>query len=198
MNPHTPKELPLWELESRWTPESLEGNCRGQNPMDWEVFYIIRKLLKLRCLIWDHMTHLDTLNTSYGQKKGQESNWQFDSRPLKVGNWPNFLVCRWCATYCWKALEEGYNFVSTLISIKDLHTMLWGPKVVGVPTLEILGLSFGSLETKCHLDVGLVERHRVYYMGEGGGFPQIRAVVSLTSSSLPVACPSTKSAQTMH
>ncbi len=34
MNPHTPKELPLWELESRWTPESLEGNCRGENPMD--------------------------------------------------------------------------------------------------------------------------------------------------------------------
>jgi hypothetical protein len=25
---------------------------------------------------------------SYGQKKGQESNWQFDSRPLKVGNQP--------------------------------------------------------------------------------------------------------------
>jgi len=32
------------------------------------------------------MTHLDTSNISYGQKKGQESNWQFNSRPLKVGN----------------------------------------------------------------------------------------------------------------
>ncbi len=29
MNLHTPKELPLWELESRWTLESLEGNCRA-------------------------------------------------------------------------------------------------------------------------------------------------------------------------
>jgi len=24
---------------------------------------------------------------------------------------------------------------------------------------------------KCHLDMGLVERHKVYYKGEGGGFP---------------------------
>ncbi len=29
-------------------------------------------------------------------------------------------------------------------------------------------------------------------MGEGGGFPQVRAVVSLVSLELPVACPSTK------
>ncbi len=39
-----------------------------------------------------------------------------------------------------------------------------------------------------------MERHRVYYMGEGGGFPQVRAVVSLVSLELPVACPSTKGA----
>jgi hypothetical protein len=48
------------------------------------------------------------------------------------------------------------------------------------------------------LDVGFVERHKVYYKGEGGGFPQVQAMVSRVSPSLPVACPSTKSAQTMH
>ncbi len=32
---------------------------------------------------------------------------------------------------------------------------------------------------KSHLDVGLVERYKIYYKGEGGGFPQVRAVVSL-------------------
>jgi hypothetical protein len=31
-------------------------------------------------------------------------------------------------------------------------------------------------------------------MGEGGGFPQIRAVVSLVNPKSPVACPSIKSA----
>jgi hypothetical protein len=34
-----------------------------------------------------------------------------------------------------------------------------------------------------HLDVGLVERHIVYYKGKGGDFPQVRAVMSLVNSS---------------
>jgi hypothetical protein len=58
--------------------------------------------------------------------------------------------------------------------------------------------NFGSPGTKSHLDVGLMERDKVYYKGEGGGFPQARAVVNLVSPSLPVAYPSTKSASTMH
>jgi hypothetical protein len=56
----------------------------------------------------------------------------------------------------------------------------------------------GSSETKSHLDVGLVKRHKVYYKGEGGGFPQVWAVVSIVNPSLPVAYPSTKSVSTMH
>jgi hypothetical protein len=102
-----PSEFPFWELESQWTLEFSKGECRGQNPLDWKVFYIIEKLLKCRCLKWARMTHLDIWNTSYGQKKGRESNWQFDSWLLKVGNRPDFLVFRWRATYRWKALNEG-------------------------------------------------------------------------------------------
>jgi len=79
-----------------------------------------------------------------------------------------------------------------------LHTKLWGPKIAGIPTLKISGLAFGSPETKCHLDVGLVEKHRVYYKMEGGGFPQVWVVVNLVNPSLPMAHPSTKSAPTMH
>jgi len=51
---------------------------------------------------------------------------------------------------------------------------------------------------KSHLDVGFVERHRIYYKGEGGGFPQVQAVLSLVSPNLPVAHLSIKSASTMH
>jgi len=40
-----------------------------------------------------------------------------------------------------------------------------------------------------------MEKHKVYYKGEGGGFPQVWAGVSLVSLNLPVARPSTKSAQ---
>jgi hypothetical protein len=132
------------------------------------------------------------------QKKGRESNCQIDSRPLKVKNRPDFLACMWRETYRWKALDEGYNFTLDLISIRGLHAKLWDPKVAGVPILVISGLPFRSLETKCHLDVGLLERHIVYYKGGGGGFLQVRAVVSLVSPSLPVARPSTKSAPSIH
>jgi len=37
-----------------------------------------------------------------------------------------------------------------------------------------------------------VERRKEYYMGEGGGFLRVWAMVSLVSLELPMACPSTK------
>ncbi len=66
--------------------------------------------------------------------------------------------------------------------------------------MGISGLLLGSPRTKSHLDVAPVERRKVYLplMGEGGGFPQVRAVVSLVNSRLPMACPSNKSGPTMH
>jgi len=54
-----PNEFPLRELESRWTPECSKSDCKGQNLMDPVVLYIIGKLLKLRCLKWAQITHLD-------------------------------------------------------------------------------------------------------------------------------------------
>jgi hypothetical protein len=154
------------------TPRSAK-ECEGMNPhtpkwkpLDLIIFYIIGKLLKRRCLKWARMTHLDIWITSYGQKKRRESNQQFDFRPLKVGNRLDFLACRWRATYHWQTLDKGYNFALGFISFGGLHTKLRGPKVVGVPTLGISGLPFESFGTKCHLDVGLVERHIVYLKGK--------------------------------
>jgi hypothetical protein len=63
-----------------------------------------------------------------------------DSRPIKVRNRLDFLACRWHATYHWNILNEGYNFPLNLISIEGLHTKLWAPKFVKIPTLGILGL----------------------------------------------------------
>jgi hypothetical protein len=169
----------------KWISKFLERDCRGQNPSVQRILYIIGKRSKLRCLKWAHIAHLDIWNTNYGQKKGWESNWQFDSWPLKVRNQLDFLVCRWCATYCWKDLNEGYNFDLNLIVIRSLHKKLCGPKVTGVPTMGISGLPLGSPKTKCHLDVVLMDRRIEYYNGEGGGFPQVRAMVNLESSSCP-------------
>ncbi len=38
---------------------------------------------------------------------------------------------------------------------------------------------------KSHLDVGSMANHRVYIRGEGGGFPQVRAVVNLVCPCCP-------------
>ncbi len=82
---HTPK---VGDLESSGTPEYLEFDSRGQNTLHWGVIGFIEKVSKCRCPKWPRIGHLDICSSSYGQKKGRESNWQFDSRPLKVGNRP--------------------------------------------------------------------------------------------------------------
>jgi hypothetical protein len=47
----------------------------------------------------------------------------------------------------------------------------------------ISGLQLGSPGKKSHLDVASAEWHREYYMGEGGGIPRVRVVVSLVRQS---------------
>jgi len=54
-----PRQLPLWEMESRWTPETSETDLRGQNSMACGVLYIIEKILERRCLKWARIAHLD-------------------------------------------------------------------------------------------------------------------------------------------
>ncbi len=113
---------------------------RGQNPLVWKVSYIIGKLLKHKCLKWAHITHLNIWNTSYDQKKGRESNWQFDFRPLKVRNWLDLLVFKECATYRWNFFDKGYNFAFNLIAIIGLHVKLWAPNLRESQLWKILGL----------------------------------------------------------
>jgi hypothetical protein len=140
------------------------------------------------------MSHLDIFSTSYGWKKGRESNWQFDSRPLKVGNRPNIGVCRWSATYPWKAFKESYKFALDFVPIGGWSEKLWTPKVLGVQIGTVSALHFGSPGKKCHSNASATESHKEYYMGEGDGFPRVRAVVSQVSPELPMACPNTKGA----
>jgi len=186
---HIPKS---GNLESSGTPENSELDCRGQNTLHWGVLYTIGKVLKSRCPKWPWMSHLDIYNPSYGQKKGRESNWQFDSQPLKVGNQPNSDVSRRSTTWRWKALKNSYKISLDFIPIGGLSRKLWMPKVSGVQPGTISGLLFGSPGKKCHSDVAPVGSCREYYMGEGGGFPRVRAVVSPRS---PVASPNTKRVQ---
>jgi hypothetical protein len=112
-------------------------------------------------------------------------HWQFDFRPLKVGNRPDPNVCSGSATHCWKALKESYKFSLDLIPIGGLSKELWSRKVLKVQIGTISRFLLGSPGIKRHSDVGATERHKEYYMREGGGFPRVRAVVSHVSSCCP-------------
>jgi hypothetical protein len=186
---HTPKS---GKLESSGTPKNSEPEFRGQISSHSSVSYVIGKVLKCKCQKWPRMSHLDICSPSYGQKKGQESNWQFDSRPLKVGNRPLCDVFSRSATWRWKALDESYNFGSNLVSIRVRGEKLWTPKVPGVQTGTVSGLHFGGPGKKNHLDVASARSCREYYKGEGGGFPRVRAVVSQVSLSCPWFIPTPK------
>jgi len=166
------------KMESSGTPENLEDDLRGQISLPWRVLYINGKLLKRRCPKWPCIAHLDICSPSYGQKKGRESNCQFDSRPLKVGNRPLPDVALRSATWRWKALDESYNFGLKLVPIRVWGKELRPSKVLGLQPEIISGLQLGSPGKKSHLDVASAESYRVYYMGEGGGFPRVRTVVS--------------------
>jgi len=104
--------------------------------------------------------------------------------PLTIKSWKStqFPCVQVACDILLKRSWQGLQLFFKPHLIGNLHTKLWGPKTTGVPTLGISKLPFGSLGTKCHLDVGLVEKHRLYYKGEGGGFPQVQAMVNLVSS----------------
>ncbi len=123
---HTPESE---NLESSGTPKNSELDCRGQNTSHQGVLYTIRKVLKCRCPKWPRMSHLNICSPIYGQKKGRESNQQFDSRPLKVGNRSEPDVCRRSATWRWKALKDNYKISSDLIPIRSLSKKLQMHKV---------------------------------------------------------------------
>jgi hypothetical protein len=126
---NTPK---VGDLESSGTPECLEFDSKAQNYAHWGVLGVIGKVLKRRYRKWPRIGHLDICSPSYGQKKGRESNCQFDSRPLKVGNrhLPDLRIES--ATWRWKDLDEGYNFGSDLVAIRLCSRELWAPKVPGL------------------------------------------------------------------
>jgi len=55
-----------------------------------------------------------------------------------------------------------------------VHTKLWASKVARVPISGILGFPLGSPGTKCHLGVGPVAMHKIYYKGKVVASPKSR------------------------
>ncbi|CAM6065597.1 unnamed protein product [Sphagnum tenellum] len=111
---------------------------------------------------------------------------QFDPRPLKVRNRPL------------PTSELRVQHVIEKISTRAtslIQTLLQSDFAVGSYELPksqdsnrdsfgtISGLHLGSPGKKSHLDVASTECRRECYMGEGDGFPRVRAVVCLVVQS---------------
>jgi hypothetical protein len=127
--------LPKMGLGSPLGLLKTQNSIAGVKTPRLKMFFItMEKVLKRRCRKWPCMSHSDICSTSYVRKKGWESNCQFDSWPLKVGNWPDAGVFRQRVTHHWKALKESYKFASDLIPIGGLSKELRVAKVLGVQT----------------------------------------------------------------
>ncbi len=103
-------EMGTWE--SSKTFETSKFNCKGQNTSLWNV-HIIGKLSKCKCQKWPCMSHLNICSTSYGKKKGRESNCQFDSRPLKVKIRPDPSVGKGVQHTVGKLSRRATSFLQT-------------------------------------------------------------------------------------
>jgi hypothetical protein len=191
VKPNTSK---VGDLESSGTPECLEFDSKAQNTSHWGVLGVIGKVLKRRYRKWPRTGHLDICSPSYGQKKGRESNWQFDSRPLKVGN-RSFADLRIeSAIRPWKDLNEGYKFGSDCIAIRLCSRELWAPKVPGLHPGQfrdnfgtISGLQLGSPESpgvpgKSDIRAWVPWRVTEYTIGSKVvAYSRVRAMVSQVS-----------------
>jgi len=145
VKPNTSK---VGDLESSGTLECLEFNSKAQNTLHWGVLGVIGKVLKRRYRKWPRIGNSDICSPSYWQKKGRESNWQFDSRPLKVWNRSLPDVRIESATRCWKDLNESYNFGLDLVAIGLCSWELWPFKVPRVPLGQFRD-SISGIPTKC-------------------------------------------------
>jgi len=98
----------------------------------------------------------------------------------------------WLQTMCHKLLESSRQklqlffrphfdprFARKVMGLQSPGSPSW--RDFGTPTWE----SRGSPRRKKPFGCGPVERSRVYYKGEGGGFPQVRAMVNLVCPCCP-------------
>jgi hypothetical protein len=80
--------------------ESLKIDCKGQKPLDWNVPYMIGKLLERICLKWACITHSDTSNTKLWPPKSWKSQfWEFrDSQMGVLGQNDIWVLILWPST----------------------------------------------------------------------------------------------------
>jgi hypothetical protein len=179
-------KMGIWE--SFGTPKISEFDYRGQNTSYWSVLYIIGKLLKSKMGSHEPFGHL------------QHKLWQKEKSGVKLAIWLSTTESWESTRYLCVQMECDMPLESSWWELQlcfrphpdqRSEQEVMAPQSCRSPTLAVSGLPTPPGQNG-HLDVGLVKRHIEYYVGEGGGFPQVQGVVSLVNSKSLVICPSTK------
>jgi len=185
---HTPKS---GDLESSGTPKTQSSVAGAKTPRIEVLFISMERSWSvdvqngLAWAIWISAAKL----------------WAKERSGVKLAVW--LLTTKSCEStsswrfrrskiWHWKALEESYNFGLDLIPIGGQSQEMWVSKVLGVQPGTVSRLLLGSPGKKCYLDVAPAGSCREYYVGEDGGFPRVRAMVSQVNPRSPVVCPNTK------
>jgi hypothetical protein len=176
---HT-SEMGTWE--SSGTLENSEFDCRGQNTSPWGFLYTLGKVLKCRCRKWPLMSHSDIYNTSYGWKPTTKSRESTQPRCVQVECNTPLESSQGELQVCFRP-HPNRRFEQGVMNSQS-------PKS---PNRDNFGTPPWSPRRKCHWDVGATGKCREYYMGKGGGFPWVRAMVSHVSLGLLVTCLSIES-----
>jgi hypothetical protein len=142
------------------------------------------------------MTHLDICNTSYGEKKGQESKlaiWLPTTKSQESTRIPCVQVaCDTPLESFWRELQFCFR----------LH-LNWRSEHKVIASQSCGSFNPGSFETplwESKKPFGCGPHGEVQSILYGGRWwlPQVRAMVSLVSLRLPVACPNTKGVPTLY
>jgi hypothetical protein len=185
LQPHLAKcggetqHLQSWGFGVLW--DSWMFRARQQGP----------KHLRLRCS-WGHWKGLETYiskmasHWSFGHL--QPKLWAKEGPGVKLAVWlpatksqestsfrHPIWECNMALKRSWRGLQLWFRPRHDL----TLHSGVMSSQSSGTPIGTISRLHFGSPKNLCHLDVASTASCREYYMREGGGFPLVRAVVSL-------------------
>jgi hypothetical protein len=122
----------------------------------------------------------------------QPKLWAKEGPGVKLAVWLPTIKSRESTSFrrrleeCDTALESFRRELQHWFKTRPDSSLGRGAMVVqssGSPAGTLSGPHFGSPNKMCHSDVASATSRKEYYMGEGGGFPRVRAVVSLVCPS---------------
>jgi hypothetical protein len=123
-----------------------------------------------------HFSFRSNLHELWSKEKGwnQIENLILHHKPLEIKGQmnPNWGVPYIVRKTFWRGVRNCFHIFKINLIWKYMNVQSYG--MVKVP---ILGLRLGSPREKWHLDVILVERHRIYYReGSGASSQRLRAM----------------------